>query len=169
MGIDITIQWFDKPATRMPEGIFLSFEPTLQDGYGWMMSKSGQMIDPMNVVLNGSQRLHAIDRGVSYTDKDGNGIEFTSKDVALVSTITKTLPGTALPLPLHQTDAITGVSYNLFNNLWNLNYVLWYPFSKGDEDFKARFSINLLHQKLKAWPKISASRSYTEGTKFERL
>ncbi|XP_064635221.1 uncharacterized protein LOC135492603 isoform X2 [Lineus longissimus] len=178
-GIDVTVQWFNKPATRMPEGIFLSFQPDPRDGYGWIMSKSGQMVDPTNVVLNGSQRHHAIDRGVAYVNKEGTGIAFTSKDVALVSTVTKNLPPTAFPLPLHQTDEITGMSYNLFNNLWNVNYVFWYPYAPGDEDFKARFSINLVDDKT--WshernPRVQKDetsslrfKSYKELKEFEKL
>ena len=32
-----------------------------------------------------------------------------------------------------------GVSYNIYNNIWNTNYVLWYPFVKGDENVMSRF------------------------------
>jgi hypothetical protein len=34
-----------------------------------------------------------------------------------------------------------GVSYNIYNNIWNTNYVLWYPFKDEDADMKARFSL----------------------------
>jgi len=34
-----------------------------------------------------------------------------------------------------------GVSYNIYNNIWNTNYVLWYPFEEEDKDMKARFSL----------------------------
>ena len=38
-----------------------------------------------------------------------------------------------------------GVAYNVFNNIWNTNYVLWYPSdAEADKDFKARFSLQLV-------------------------
>jgi hypothetical protein len=36
-----------------------------------------------------------------------------------------------------------GVAYNVHNNLWNTNYVLWYPFDEADKDIKARFALHL--------------------------
>ena len=36
-----------------------------------------------------------------------------------------------------------GVSYNVYNNIWNTNYVLWYPFDEADADLKSRFTLRL--------------------------
>ena len=40
-------------------------------------------------------------------------------------------------------DMRLGLGYNVFNNIWNTNYVLWYPFDDADKDLKARFSLKL--------------------------
>ena len=39
-----------------------------------------------------------------------------------------------------------GLGYNVFNNIWNTNYVLWYPFADEDKNLKARFSLRLQDQ-----------------------
>ena len=38
-----------------------------------------------------------------------------------------------------------GVAYSLWNNLWSVNYIFWYPFSKGGEDasFAYRWAVRL--------------------------
>lgn len=33
------------------------------------------------------------------------------------------------------------MAFHMYNNMWDTNYILWYPYKEGDEDFKARFKI----------------------------
>ena len=56
--IDIDFQWLGKSSTRLPEALFLSFEPLLKPQNAWRLSKLQQLINPQNVVLNGSQYQH---------------------------------------------------------------------------------------------------------------
>lgn len=34
-----------------------------------------------------------------------------------------------------------GVAFSLWNNLWSVNYVFWYPFSAADRSFGYRFAL----------------------------
>ena len=52
------MQWYDKRPTRLPEGINFVFTPVQQPAYKWWLNKIEEMIDPLDVVVNGSQRLH---------------------------------------------------------------------------------------------------------------
>lgn len=54
----MVLQWFDKVPTRLPEGMHFVFKPVAKAGYKWWMNKIEELIDPLDVVLNGSQRLH---------------------------------------------------------------------------------------------------------------
>lgn len=57
--IDVELQWFKKPPTRLPEAMYYKFKPVqASSGSSWMVHKLGQWIDPLNVIKNGSQRLH---------------------------------------------------------------------------------------------------------------
>lgn len=58
VGIDVELQWFQKPPTRMPESIYFMFRPISNPKLSWKLHKVGQFIDPLNVILNGSQILH---------------------------------------------------------------------------------------------------------------
>jgi hypothetical protein len=49
---------------------------------------------------------------------------------------------TALPFPAPPTPPLLdGVAYNLHNNVWDTNYIYWYPFIEGDESWRARFLV----------------------------
>ena len=56
--LDVTLQWFDKQVTRLPEAIMFEFRPTLRSDHKFRLSKVGYDVDPMNVVKNGSQYQH---------------------------------------------------------------------------------------------------------------
>lgn len=36
-----------------------------------------------------------------------------------------------------------GVSFNLWNNIWNTNYIVYYPFNAEDANIKYRWTLNL--------------------------
>ncbi|XP_033729575.1 uncharacterized protein LOC117318725 [Pecten maximus] len=148
-GFDVTVQWFKKPPTRLAESIMYHFAPRSSGGVSselmWHVSKVGHLVDPGNVVLNGSQYVHGVDNGVYFTKVNGNGLQLHTYDVPLVSIATKIHSPSPFPVPLKpiaQSD-VTGVSFNLYNNIWNTNYILWYPYLSQDQDFKARFQLNL--------------------------
>ncbi|XP_071097043.1 uncharacterized protein [Haliotis cracherodii] len=142
-GIDVTVQWFEKDPTRLAESLSYSFSPTPQPRMEWYISKIGRLVAADSVVLNGSQYVHATDRGVYYTVNAVSGLGLLSSDVPLVYVGTKHHPPSPFPVPLTpitQQD-ITGTAFNFYNNIWNTNYILWYPYQAGDEHFKGRFQI----------------------------
>ena len=48
------------------------------------------------------------------------------------------------PSPIHeQPDMTQGASIMLFDNIWNTNYVYWYPFEKEDANLLYRFTVDL--------------------------
>ncbi|GFO45696.1 coiled-coil domain-containing protein 90b, mitochondrial [Plakobranchus ocellatus] len=160
-----------KTTTRLPESLsyghspfFTSTNPsqTIVDGGGisqvysmnvpegdnnlaWTINKMGQNIDPCNVVLNGSQYVHGIDKGVQLLNKAGQGLLFLSLDVptVLIGTddhVDSPFPVPLQPLPCSSVKIMT-MSFNIYNNIWNTNYIYWYPYENEDADFKARFAI----------------------------
>jgi len=58
VGIDVDFQMFNKTSTRLPEALLYVFRP--QHSRLWQISKLGRLIDPLNVVLNGSQYQHGV-------------------------------------------------------------------------------------------------------------
>jgi hypothetical protein len=126
--IEIQVSWFGKLPTRMPEALWLSFNP-LADPKSWMMRKSGQDVSPFDVAECGNRHLHGLMD--SITCKDGaNTLRFTTLDAPLVSV------GRQSPLNFSKTQPTlqSGIHFNLFNNAWGTNYIMWYA-----EDSRFRF------------------------------
>jgi len=138
--IRTTLTILNKTATRLPEALWVTFNPVPQTDNAWLWSlqKLGEPVDPNQVVLNGSHHIHAVE-SVSYS----NGIQrmdLSSYDVALV------VPGqpSAFPIPLDQEPDIQnyGVNFNIYNNIWGTNYIMWYPFLEEDASSLYRFHMS---------------------------
>lgn len=129
--IEIVLQWFEKPANRLPEALWLSFQPITTNENGWRFEKIGQLIDPRDVVSRGARTLHAIDQRVTYND-DSRTFELTSLDAVLVA------PGQSSLLNFHNQvpDLRNGVHVNLYNNVWGTNFPMWFG-----EDARFRFTL----------------------------
>eukprot|EP01116_Phalansterium_solitarium_P009868 TRINITY_DN24205_c0_g1_i1.p2 TRINITY_DN24205_c0_g1~~TRINITY_DN24205_c0_g1_i1.p2 ORF type:complete len:367 (+),score=141.03 TRINITY_DN24205_c0_g1_i1:548-1648(+) len=143
--INVTLSVFNKTATRLPEALWLSFDPKPTDAanYGWQIDKLGEWVSPSNVVLNGSQHLHGFKTGAGYfrnftSSAAPAGVFIRSIDAAVLSV------GAPFPWPTPvkpPADVTHGVSFALHNNAWNTNYILWYPFLAEDSSFKFRFAL----------------------------
>jgi hypothetical protein len=127
--IDVTLQWFDKEANRLPEASWFSCGLEVGNPDLWMMDKMNQLISPLQVVKDGNRNLHTLCKGLSYQGADGI-VALDTLDAALVSPgnrrllqFTNTYP------PLDQ-----GMHFNLHNNKWGTNFPMWY-----EEDAKFRF------------------------------
>jgi hypothetical protein len=49
---------------------------------------------------------------------------------------------TVLPFPAPgDSPPLDAMAYNLHNNVWDTNYIYWFPFVKGDESWRARFLV----------------------------
>lgn len=130
--IDITLQWFDKMANRLPEAMWFSLVPPVFEGGKWMMDKMGQDVDPRNVVEDGGHKLHAVAEGVSYTDQVSK-MMIKTLDAPLVA------PGERTMLDFDNTKpaASDGMHFCLYNNVWGTNFVMWF-----DDDMRFRFKIH---------------------------
>ncbi|GCE14889.1 DUF5054 domain-containing protein [Tengunoibacter tsumagoiensis] len=127
--IYLTLQWFEKTATRLPEALWLDFAPLISNVHGWQMEKVSELVDPLDVRMQGARHLHAIDQRVHYHDERGQ-LSITSLDAPLVA------PGgpALLRMTREQPDMTRGMSFNLYNNVWGTNFPMWY-----DDDARLRF------------------------------
>ena len=120
---------FQKPATRLPESLWLTFNPVVSDPKGWMLEKSGEQVSPFDVVRGGSRQMHAVSTHFSYNDDRGSFV---------VEPIDSPLVAMGKKSPLNfskdQPDLSSGMHVNLFNNAWGTNYIMWYG-----EDMRSRF------------------------------
>lgn len=118
--------WFNKPANRMAEAMWLGFNPV---GTGRKIRKLGTFIDPQKVVSRGNRSLHATDWGVAF-----NELTIECRDSALVSPQKPCVLDFADVIP-NEND---GFYFGLYNNLWGTNFPMWY-----DEDARFRFELDL--------------------------
>lgn len=131
--IDMDIQWFEKPACRLPEALWFSFQPVVQTDGNWSIQKLGSRIDPTQVLSNGARTLHGFHDVVAYQDPTLQ-LHIHSLDAVLVA------PGKPSLLNFHNQlpDMHGGVHFNLFNNIWGTNFPMWF-----EDDARFRFSINI--------------------------
>jgi Domain of unknown function (DUF5054) len=129
--IHLEFSWFQKPATRMPEAMWLTFNPKVVDQRGWTMDKSGEQVSPFDVAAGGGRHLHAVSSGFSYREGEHAFIVETL-DAPLIAL------GEKSPINFSRTqpDLSGGVHCNLFNNAWGTNYIMWFG-----EDMRFRFVI----------------------------
>jgi hypothetical protein len=131
--IDLKFSWFQKPATRLPEALWLSFHPMAANPAGWMLEKSGQPVSPLDVVESGNRHMHVVSKGFGYKDESGD---------FLVETLDAPLVTLGVKSPLYfsnrQPDLSAGVHCNLFNNAWGTNYIMWFG-----EDMRFRFLLRV--------------------------
>ena len=134
--VTVYVQW---ALTRRPEALSLVLQPPVG---GMMVNKLGSVVDVTDVVKNGSQHLHGQYRGgVSVMHAT------TPSAVMNVTAMDSTLMGVGwpnpFPTPATKPDYTKGFSFNLLNNIWGTNYVMWYPFTEEDNFSKFRFKLTL--------------------------
>ncbi len=128
--IHVNFSWFQKPATRMPEAMWLTFNPVVAGRKGsWTMDKAGERISPSDVVVSGNRHMHAVTTGFQYGGGNENFIVETL-DAPVIAL------GRKSPLNFSNAkpDLSGGVHCNLFNNAWGTNYIMWFG-----EDMRFRF------------------------------
>jgi hypothetical protein len=127
----VDLQWFNKPASRLPEALWLSFVPRDTVSQGWRLEKLGQKIDPLDVVRDGNRRLHAA-AAAAYRQGD-DYLRIDTFDAPLIA------PGepALLNFTNRQPPLQHGMHVNLYNNVWGTNFPMWY-----DEDARFRFELH---------------------------
>jgi hypothetical protein len=129
--VHLNLTWFGKRANRLPEAMWLSFNPIAPHPDNWMLFKLDGLVRPNDVVRGGNRHMHALSSGLSYQDEHGK-FTIETLDAALV------VLGEKSPIYFSnaQPDLSKGIHFNLFNNGWGTNYVQWF----GD-DMRFRFTI----------------------------
>jgi len=133
--------WINKTTTRLGEATMLNFYLNEPSDNVMVLYDDKNEASMFDVVLNGSQLQHG-----------GHGVrtdEFTvySHHVQLICPIAwPSEQTTVFPVPLTPIKQAVGVGFNLHNNIWSTNYVMWYPFDEQDSDFKAIFTAKLTPQ-----------------------
>ncbi len=135
--IELNVYWFDKPATRLPEALWLTFNPIAEDANGWMLDKSDEWISPFDVVASGNRHMHALQTGFAYKASGHRpvpGFAVDTLDTPVVAV------GERSPLLFsnNQPDLSKGIHACLFNNAWGTNYIMWYG-----ENARARFVLRV--------------------------
>eukprot|EP00948_MAST-09A_sp_MAST-9A-sp1_P004169 g4169.t1 len=155
------INLINKTATRLAESMALEFYPTNyfnpHKSMNWYYNKLSSWIQPFEVnqeFLGGNIWQHAVNKGVLLTtgktlqdesNNSANSLLFGSLDAPLAMVGTsqqRPTPFIKRVQPLQQGDP-TGMAFNLFNNIWNTNYIFYYPYleDSGDENIKYRFTL----------------------------
>lgn len=115
--------WYGKPASRIPEGMWLCFDGNDGD---MAVRKLGMWVDPRETVRNGGRSLHGTDHGVRV-----GKMEIESLDCSLV-----TFGGGLWNYSNRVPSEGDEVRFCLYNNQWNTNFPFWY-----DEDARFRFVV----------------------------
>jgi hypothetical protein len=142
--LSLTLYVMNKTATRLPESLSFAFTPQVPDADSWYMDVMGSWISPLEVMRNGSHHQHGVTEGIHYvpktTKKPELCIESTDAAVMILGDLTP------FPTPLDgPVDMSKGFAFNLNNNIWGTNYVMWYPFDPEDADMLFRFRVKIHH------------------------
>jgi hypothetical protein len=131
--MNVTLQWFRKRPNRMPEALWLTFQPRVRDPKQWRMSKLEHSVSPDEVVSGGNRHMHAVTGPISNHDGP-SAVSIESLDAAVVAL------GERSPIYFSndQPDLEKGLHYSLYNNGWGTNYIQWF----GD-DALFRFQLHL--------------------------
>ena len=119
--IEFDFSWYNKPANRAPEALWLSFNPH-QKLRG--ISKLGHIIDPANILPKGGKGLHATDGRVIFDD-----VIVEPVDSLLVSVGRKNV----YHFETGEPNVENGVFFSLFNNQWGTNFPMW---NEGNSRFR---------------------------------
>ncbi|MBS1815499.1 MAG: DUF5054 domain-containing protein [Acidobacteria bacterium] len=119
--ITFTFTTLNKIANRMPEAMWLTFNPIVPSGReGWLLDKVEQPVKPADVVRGGNRTMHAVTTGIGWRGADGT-FELHTDDAPVIALGPRTPLCFSRDLP--PMDA--GFHVNLFNNAWGTNYPQW--------------------------------------------
>jgi hypothetical protein len=122
-----------KQQNRLPEAMWLSFNPITSGAQGWELDKVGQPVHPADVVRGGGRSMHAVSESLRYRDQQGI-FELATLDAPVVALGARSPLDFSLELPTMK----DGIHISLYNNAWGTNYPQW---SGGDWSY--RFSLTV--------------------------
>ena len=136
--VNMTLYIVNKTATRLPESLSLYFDPPVTDDTNVFVTKLGSLIDIESVVHNGSQHLHS-SQTITYSFPSiSQQMIFESLDTSVLCV------GYPNPFPTPASPPVVddGFAFNIFNNIWGTNYIMWYPYRQEDKSSKYHFTYN---------------------------
>lgn len=122
-GGKLELRWFGKEASRLPQACWLKFKGFEES---WEIEKLGKWTKPENIL--GSPLISGIDKGIR-----NKKAEIISLDAGLVAPYGRRL------LDYDLQPEGEDMYFNLYNNIWNTNFPMWYS-----DDTRFRFEIKLL-------------------------
>ncbi len=125
--VKIAFSCFDKPANRMPEAMWLTFQPDVTMVHEWTMDKCDQQVSLASVVPGGNRHMHALAQWVACP-----GLVIRTLDAPVVAFGEKSAIHFSKAFP----DVSQGAHFSLFNNTWGTNYIQWFG-----EDVRFRFEL----------------------------
>jgi len=131
--VHVEFSCFGRRANRLPEAMWLTFQPDAPEAGGWRLEKSGYEIDPLEVVRGGNRHVHALSTGLRYQDAKGS-LAIDTLDAPVVAIGEKS----TIRFSNDQPDFSKGIHISLFNNTWGTNYIQWFG-----EDVRFRFDLRL--------------------------
>lgn len=131
---EIRLTLIGKPAVRLPEAYWLSFNAA--DIVALIAEKLGQPVNLLDVVERGNRQMHGIDRYVDIQTSQGT-IRIWSETAFLINV--------GEPCGLNYSTAYPdkreGIHFNLSNNLWGTNFSMW-----NEGSLTYRFTVEWLPQ-----------------------
>lgn len=127
-GNEWNLMWFGKKASRLPQAFWVKLKGLDE---AWEINKMGQWISPQNII--GSPLIMAVDRGIRNKE-----VEVQLLDAALVAPYGRKL------LHYGERTEKQDLYINLYNNIWNTNFPMWY-----DDDAMFRFVIRSISKEQK--------------------
>lgn len=121
-GICFDFAWYDKPANRIPEALWLELDPVMPLT---AIRKLGSWVHPHEAVYGGSREMHATDGMLRFGDISLEPIDsplFAVEKPSVYAFHHEKLP-----------DNTKGIWANLFNNMWGTNFPMW---CEGDARFR---------------------------------
>ena len=109
----------------------MSFLPQAPKANGWTMEKVDRQVSPFDVVRGGNRHMHALSGPMRYEDQQGK-FSIEGIDAPVVALGEKS----PIFFSNDQPDITKGIHFNLFNNAWGSNYILWFS-----EDMRFRFRL----------------------------
>ena len=145
VSLDAQVLLVEKTSTRMMEAMFLTFAPSRN--CDWSMDKLGEFVGAKDVMMGGSGGVSSIGSGVmcslNGTAVDGkqqqrmfvrsldSAVVHWGSDTAGPSMLPTGQGQGAAPWTQSEADVSAGAHCVLFDNLWNTNYIFWWPYLKS--------------------------------------
>lgn len=120
-GLLLDFRWYDKPASRIPEGLWLGF--TLPQPLT-AIRKLGEKIAPLDVAPRGNRELHGTEGTLDF-----GPFKLVTLDAPLISVGQPNLYAFREQPP----NPAGGAWVNLCNNAWGTNFPMW---NEGDARFR---------------------------------